>query len=230
MKGQIENIKTKLEQLRQLDKDLRLFGASTHQYKINPTLSLEHIRAFETAHKVELPRGYVAFLTRLGDGGAGPFYGVQTLEESRSHYYDNSPQAEHVYFDLSQPFPHTEPWNVAEELAELYEQIEEANEQGDEELEEKLFDKKWELIGGEEHDYGRLQTTNYGCGLTISLIVNGSEKGTMWTDDRTNDGGLYPTTELGNKEKITFLDWYELWLDQSLEKLQTGDKRQEIRE
>ena len=50
--------------------------------------------------------------------------------------------------------------------------------------------------------------------------MNGQEKGNMWTDDRTNDAGLYPTIELGNKGKITFLDWYELWLDNSLEEIQ----------
>jgi hypothetical protein len=105
-------------------------------------------------------------------------------------------------------------------LAELDAKIEAAFEAGDEELEEQLFNQKWELIGGEEHDYGRLYTADFGCGVMISLVVNGSEKGYMWTDDRTNDAGLYPSTELGNKEKLTFLDWYELWLEQSLEKAQ----------
>ncbi|WP_286375979.1 hypothetical protein [Acinetobacter sp. R933-2] len=38
----------------------------------------------------------------------------------------------------------------------------------------------------------------------------------MWTDDRANDGGIYPSQELGNRERITFLNWYERWLDQSL--------------
>jgi hypothetical protein len=69
---QLERIKHKLDQLRQLDRELRLFGASTHEYTLNPALTLEQARAFEAVHKVELPEEYVAFLTQLGDGGAGP--------------------------------------------------------------------------------------------------------------------------------------------------------------
>ena len=153
------------------------------------------------------------FLTTIGNGGAGPFYGVNSLEDSRINFFDDTEKADHTYFDLSKPFPHTVSWNIGKEL---YDEIEKANEAGDTELEEQLFDKKWNLIGGAEHDFGRLNTTDYGCGIQISLIVNGREKGYMWTDDRTNDAGLYPSIELGNTEKITFLDWYELWLDSSL--------------
>ena len=223
MSERIERIKVKLEQLRQLDSDFELFGADSHQYSLNPVLTMNQVREFERAHNVELPADYVAFLTLLGNGGAGPFYGVNTLEESRICYYDDSERANHIYFDLAKPFPHAESWNAERELEELYTKIDEANEQGDEELEQKLFDQKWEIIGGEEHDYGRLFISHYGCGIRISLVVNGIAKGTMWTDDRTHDGGIYPTTELGNKEKIAFLDWYELWLDQSIEKAQSGD-------
>jgi hypothetical protein len=53
----------------------------------------------------------------------------------------------------------------------------------------------------------------------LNLVVNGQEYGNIWTDDRGSDGGIYPSMELGNKEKINFLDWYELWLDNSLEEI-----------
>jgi hypothetical protein len=101
----------------------------------------------------------------------------------------------------------------------LYDKMESASEAGDIELEEKLFDEKWELISGEEHDYGRLNVTDYGYGIVISLIVNGEESGNMWTDNRTHDGGIYPSTELGNTDKVSFLNWYELWLDDSIQKI-----------
>ncbi|KFF02807.1 SMI1/KNR4 family protein [Chryseobacterium luteum] len=218
---QLDRIKNKLEQLKRFDKDLKLFGADTHEYLLNPILTSEQVTQFETDHKIDLPKDYVSFLTTIGNGGAGPFYGVNTLGDSRIIYFDNKEKGNHQYFDLSKAFPHIESWNVENELQELYEKIEKANEAGNEELEEELFKQKWEIIGGEEHDFGRLNTTDYGCGVTISLIVNGQEKGNMWTDDRTNDAGLYPTIELGNKGRITFLNWYELWLDNSLKEIQS---------
>ncbi|MGJ1267050.1 SMI1/KNR4 family protein [Sphingobacterium spiritivorum] len=217
---QIERIKTKLQQLKESDTDLVLFGAESHTYTLHTPLSIEEIRAFESENEVKLPEDYVLFLTQMGNGGAGPFYGIFPLQESRINLSDNAGNV--TYFNLSQPFPHTEAWNVEEELAELYDRIEEAYEAGDEELEEKLFDEKWDLIGAEEHDYGRLYIADYGCGVYISLIVNGDEKGNIWTDDRTNDAGLYPSLELRNTERICFLDWYERWLDNSLEELNSS--------
>jgi hypothetical protein len=217
---QLDSISRKLGQLKILDSQLQLFGADTHKYLLNPVLTSQQVAQFETEYQVALPEAFAAFLTTIGNGGAGPFYGMQPLEDSRINFWDTTENADHQYFNLSKPFPHTESWNIEAQLNELYEKIDEANEAGNEELEEALFEKKWEMIGGEEHDFGRLYTTDYGCGVKISLIVNGPEKGNMWTDDRTNDAGLYPTTELGNKDKISFLDWYELWLDNSLAEIQ----------
>jgi hypothetical protein len=37
-----------------------------------------------------------------------------------------------------------------------------------------------------------------------------------------NDGGIYPTIQLGEKAKINFLDWYELWLDKSISEMKTN--------
>ncbi|GEP90576.1 hypothetical protein SAMN05660909_02938 [Chitinophaga terrae (ex Kim and Jung 2007)] len=43
--------------------------------------------------------------------------------------------------------------------------------------------------------------------------------GYIWSDDRGNDAGIYPSLELGNEKKLSFLDWYEYWLDSSLSEL-----------
>ncbi|MGJ7032032.1 SMI1/KNR4 family protein [Niabella hirudinis] len=217
---QLKRIRVKFEQLRNIDKKRELFGASTHQYRLNPVLLPEQVRKFETEHQVQLPEDYAAFLTSFGDGGAGPFYGLRPLETTRICFFDHTGQGEHQYFDLAHPFPHTEKWNMETELEELDKQLEAACETGCEALEEQLFERKWDLISGTGHDQGRLYLADYGCGVQVSLIVNGQEKGNMWTDNRINDGGIHPATELGNNEKITFLNWYELWLDNGLRKMQ----------
>lgn len=213
---QIENIKSKLSKLKSIDKNHKVFGADTHLYKMNPPMKLKEVTAFQKEHSVQLPESYIQFITQIGDGGAGPFYGLNSLEDSIITYYDENDEAKTEYFGLSQPFPHTEIWNIESELKDLYAEIEAAEEAKDEALSEKLHEKKWDMIGAPNHDYGRINISDYGCGVQISLVVNGSEKGNIWTDDRTNDAGLYPSIELGNADKLNFLDWYELWLDNSL--------------
>lgn len=72
------------------------------------------------------------------------------------------------------------------------------------------FEEKY--FSNEERN-GMIAICNFGCAASLNLVVNGSEYGYVWTDYRSSDGGLYPSDELGNKGRISFLDWYELWLD-----------------
>ena len=222
MTEQTNRIKRKLALLREADPGCKQFGARTHRYQLNPALAPAAVQAFEHAHHVQLPADYVAFLTEVGDGGAGPYYGVRSLEASRALDWDDARTHPTRYHDLGQPFPHAQPWNMTVELADLDEQIEQAAAAGDDDREEALHEQKWALAGADAHDYGRLSTCNYGCGITISLVVSGPAQGTMWTDDRADDAGLYPTSEGGITGSITFLDWYEHWLDASLAALKTA--------
>ena len=66
---------------------------------------------------------------------------------------------------------------------------------------------------------GTIKLSNFGCGITMNLVVKGKEYGNVWVDDRCNDQGIYPDLYSGNKERIEFLDWYEFWLDQSFKKI-----------
>ncbi|MBO9591786.1 MAG: SMI1/KNR4 family protein [Niabella sp.] len=221
---QLNRIREKLDQLRNIDTKKELPGASIHHYRLNPPLTPDQVHLFETKHRVLLPDDYAAFLTTLGDGGAGPFHGLRKLETSRICFFDHSGEAEHQYFDLTRPFPHTKRWNMEAELEKLDARLEAAYEAGNTQLEEQLFEKKWELISGAEHDQGRLCMADDGCGIQISLVVNGPEKGNMWTDERINDGDIHPSDELGNTEKISFLNWYELWLDNAIKKMRSGQR------
>lgn len=213
---QIKRIKDKISQLEDLDQDLEVFGADTHEYILNPTLSTKEVSQFEQEHKVTLPLDYVDFITQIGNGGVGPFYGLQTLAEASINEEEMLVMGNSTSVLLQKAFPHNTAWNPIEKLGELDDKIADAYDKGNEELEEELYEERLELIGGEEHDYGRLNLCDYGCGITIFLVVTGEQKGIMWTDDRMNDGGLYPSIELENTNNLSFLDWYELWLDNSI--------------
>ncbi|MGB4774416.1 MAG: SMI1/KNR4 family protein [Daejeonella sp.] len=208
MNEQTERIKTKILQLKKLDRSYILFGSQKHKYHLNHTISLERIRHFEFANKITLPDDYVEFLTNIGNGGIGPFYGLEPLDNSL--FDDLDYKRPDSLLNPSQPFLHTEPWNLKFEPTVNDEKSEEYKTQLSD-FEEKYFSK--ELMNGV------IAICNYGCGINLNLVVNGPEYGNIWTDDRGNENGIYPSCELGNTDKITFLNWYELWLDNSLDEI-----------
>jgi hypothetical protein len=55
------------------------FGAEKHQLHLSPPAPLYEIEALENAYQVRLPEDYRAFLLEVGERGAGPNYGLQSL-------------------------------------------------------------------------------------------------------------------------------------------------------
>jgi hypothetical protein len=53
-----------------------VFGVIGHHFVLNPPLTEAEVVAFEQGHQVRLPPDYRHFLTSIGNGGAGPYYGV----------------------------------------------------------------------------------------------------------------------------------------------------------
>jgi hypothetical protein len=96
----IDDIKVKLALLRGRDPHFKIFGANVHRYRMSTPLSEQEVRAFESRHGVTLPADYREFLLRVGNGGAGPYYGVLPL----GHHKAALPL-------LHQSFPHTSDWN-----------------------------------------------------------------------------------------------------------------------
>jgi hypothetical protein len=64
-----------LADLRRRDRRRRVFGSAAHDYRLNPPLSTCIIDEFEARHGVALPEDYRHFVTEIGNGGAGPYYG-----------------------------------------------------------------------------------------------------------------------------------------------------------
>jgi hypothetical protein len=67
------------ERLAELDQRRVVFGAGRHQYAFASPLPESAIVSFEQRCAVVLPAPYRAFLTQLGNGGAGPYYGILPL-------------------------------------------------------------------------------------------------------------------------------------------------------
>lgn len=202
IESKILYIKQSLDKLKALDKGYRVFGADSHRYLLNKVVKEEKIKVFENKYGIQLPEEYRRFLIEVGNGGAGPYYGLQTLEDSL--FIDLDYKRENEYLNPSEPFLFIEKWNM--KFAGNH-----SNEQEYIAFEEEYFKPSWAN--------GLLRICNFGCGVSLNLVVNGSEYGNIWADDRVNDGGIFPDLYFGQSGRTQFLDWYILWLNQSLDKI-----------
>lgn len=178
MKKLLPELKAKLEKLRSIDSNLAVFGAEAHKYQLNPVLAKKTVEDFEKEHSIVLPEEYRDFILEMGDGGAGPYYGIYTLQDA---YKENK------WFqlgDLKKDFPLTEEWQN------------EDDEEDENAYPENLYD-------------GCMMISHQGCGTWSFLIVSGPERGKVWNDFTTNDGGLLPTG-------YTFAEWYQNWLNDGI--------------
>lgn len=85
---------------------LQPFGSSYHGFRLNSPIAEPDVAAIEAAHGIVLPEGYRAFITRVADGGAGPFYGLLPLAEGLT--YDVEEQDVDPAARFRTPFPYTD--------------------------------------------------------------------------------------------------------------------------
>jgi hypothetical protein len=140
MEKQLDSIKQKLKQLKGLDRNLTLFGAHRHKYKLNPILSEDKIRHFEETYRVTLPIEYVAFFTKIGNGGAGPFLGLEPFDNAL--FDDVDYKRPDSSLNPNKPFLHIEPWNLEFTTTIDEEENEIEYEKDYSRFEEQYFDKE----------------------------------------------------------------------------------------
>ncbi len=76
-----------LDKARKVDSEYKVFGSDRHKYQLNPPVSMDEVLKVEAEFNIKLPEDYVYFLTEIGNGGAGPYYGLYSLEELRKNQY-----------------------------------------------------------------------------------------------------------------------------------------------
>lgn len=81
----VSYLKSMVTQAGARDPSHLIFGANRHKYKLNPPASPKQVRRFEEKHNLLLPKEYKFFLTQIGNGGAGPYYGLYSLEEAERY-------------------------------------------------------------------------------------------------------------------------------------------------
>lgn len=88
---QIVRIRKKLIRVKNKDKNFDVFGSKKHQYNLNKPLSSEEIELFEIINNIKIPFEYRMFLSTLGNGGAGPYYGIYGLDLHKKDKYLSEP-------------------------------------------------------------------------------------------------------------------------------------------
>jgi hypothetical protein len=184
----------------------QVFGAEEHRFRLNGVLSEAQVAAFEKLHSVVLPPDYRHFLLKVGDGGAGPYYGVFPLGKMDDGFAMKSWQESDGFIgNLSKPFPLREAWNDRSGLpsATLAESNPPEYERQFEAFEEEYFDPRL--------SDGAFPICHMGCGLRIWLVVAGEQAGHLWLDGRADETGLSPIFA-ADGQPATFSTWYLGWL------------------
>jgi hypothetical protein len=167
--------------------------------RANEPLSESEIVEFEEAHKVVLPPDYRFYLRFIGNGWAGPDFGICRL----GAWDDDRPWSgdDWVWLvgKLAEPFPHVNVWNPVP--------FDPENDEPDDDL---LTSIEPEYMAS-KHVNGSIPLSDMGCGILTRLIVAGPEYGHVWVDQRVDWKGLFPVQRTGYS-RLTFSGWYLTWL------------------
>lgn len=171
------------------------FGFESHKFRCNAKLAKEKVTHFERRFGIKLPPDYRAFLMHVANGGAGPGFELISLASALPKTLMRTPTD-----FLRTPFRHRRPYCFEQDP-----KVERFLERADEGKVTEAAVKHWELF----QTAGTLKLCNVGCGMCHLLVITGPTRGQVWIDDRCNTESLAPL-------KVTFLEWYERWLDDTL--------------
>jgi hypothetical protein len=208
-----------LERLSTSEVTVGVFGEEAHSYQLNAPLTEDEVSEFETEHNACLPGDYRQFLIRIGNGGAGPYYGLFKLGEMDADF-DCGPWGDFIGI-LHAPFPHASAWNDLASKPEY-------QGPGDEERFDPLVEAFDERYYETRQVNGAIPICHLGCARRHWLVIAGPEAGNVWCDDRADCQGLHPLQTDGHG-RVTFFQWYRNWLDEALFKLDQWEKNTSAR-
>jgi len=201
-------VKADLATLRAADPGFDVFGSAAHRYELLAPARDDHLAAFEAAHGIALPSAYRRFLRELGNGGAGPHYGLFPLGLWDGGGQGLEPWGEYGAGVLREPFPHSTPWNLPDDrfMPPDLDDVD-AEEAWQTALDAEYFDRS--LVAG------AFPIAHHGCAHRNLLVVTGPHRGEVWLDARASHEGIAPEVDAQGRRR-TFETWYLDWLRASL--------------
>lgn len=179
--------------------------ADDGRFALNPPLAVADVEVFEAKHNITLPADYKYFITQIGNGGGYHLFPLGEWSFDDAFHKIDEPEWR-IIGDLSQPFPHTEDWKFPDSLGITEPdpapgtpptEIELLRNEWEEKLQETCADRR--LMNG------AFPICHLGCGDSQWLVVNGPQKGFVWSQY-----GLLTISKLRDAEgrQMTFTDWY----------------------
>ena len=198
-------IPIRLAELLAANPECHMFGSGQHECRFGPPVDPAVLARVEELAGVPLPADYREFVTTIGDGGLGPYYGVMSLTEAMAQVEATSGLA-----SLGMDSPLTEDISIGELMrmpADWNEHVarldtDPAYEAGWGRLQAEYMGAPW--------CQGRLPIAQFGCGDWFFLILRGPRRGTMWVDSLDSASGLYGL-------EVGFRTWYSRWLDDAID-------------
>ncbi len=164
-----------------LDLEFPISGSECHTHLLRPPLSMEELDAWESLMQVSLPADYRTYLTKLGNGGAGPSYGLTPFHSPM----EEALQKPTVFSDDAQPqFDQlARQWYVYmhEDEYELYEDYCRNTAEKDRLSFNDWDNRRYDFIDRTVKQFlfenGQLFIANQGCSNDVYLLLNGSHRG-----------------------------------------------------
>lgn len=198
-------IRRLLEQLSHRPRSV--FGADGHGFRLNPVLTESQLSSFEKAHSIALPPDYRHFLATIGNGGAGPYYGVFPLGmmDGVGSKLKSWSERDDFVGVLSRPFVLHESWNDLSGFPsnDLLETNEEEYDRQQEQFEKLYWDS--------QRINGAIPICHMGCALRVWLVVTGDAASELWRDGRSEHSGFCPILARDG-QRSSFSTWYLEWL------------------
>lgn len=202
-------VRDALRRLRKAQPDV--LGANSHRFQLSAPAPDADVLNFERRYGIRLPEDYRHFLTTIGNGGAGPFYGIFPLGQMDGDFDGLQPWGEDdgLVGVLSEPFPIESEWNdlSCKPREDLYESDVAEYDRKVEEFEKKYWHSA--------NVNGAIPICHEGCALRDWLVLTGNQAGRLWHDGRSDYTGLKPL-KLADDSPATFSLWYNEWLDCAL--------------
>ncbi|MGW4806007.1 SMI1/KNR4 family protein [Kitasatospora sp. NPDC004272] len=181
----------------------RVFGSGRHRFTLADPLTESQLADSERYLGITLPPEYRSFLSEVGAGGAGPYYGLFPLADSPDGW--------------GWPGQYDEPGDLAAEFLSAAERERLDAEHSAREPREadfpdpdahlaafRVWDDEWEALR-RRMTAGSVQIGEQGCGYSSWLVVSGPHRGSVWDDAFAADG-------LMAQQAPDFRTWYLEWL------------------
>lgn len=150
---QVNRIKEKILLAKEKDSRFDVFGSTKHKYEWNAPISSEEVQDFENRNNITLPEGFKLFITEIGNGGAGPYYGIYKVATSSHDGYLSKPCKLH-------PNLSNEEWGHLTSFED------------DDNLTDEQYDSHYDALF-----QGMLRIGTQGCTYDMMLVVSGEYKG-----------------------------------------------------